>query len=100
MTRGAIAEQPVIARRLAELHGDLDAIAIIQDVITLPMLGSVFRPGVVVSDPAWGLTFEAKKHLWNMLSRLTSRVETRIISDRDLLREVIHLSAKGRNRND
>ncbi len=91
LTRGGIVENEKAKRRLAELHGDLDAMEMIQRRVVrpLPVIGHSFME-------FYGVTFEGKKHLWNMLSRLTSRVEKAIISDRDLQREVIHLAAKGR----
>jgi hypothetical protein len=87
LTKGMQIENEIAKRKLAGVHGDLDAIRLIQVKLTL---------GLVRDGRIGGITFEGKKHLWNMISRLTSRVESAILSDRDLLREVIHLAAKGR----
>jgi len=81
------AENQAELRKLAELHGDLDAIARIQ---------ASLRCDLRTPANPYGITFEGKKHLWNALSRLTSRVESSIISNRELQRELIHLAAKAR----
>ena len=81
LTRGGIIENEREKIKLAQLHGDLDAIGIIQE-------RAVYSLSFV--------SFEGKKHLWNMLSRLTKRVDDVILKDGAMVREVIHLAAKGR----
>lgn len=86
MTSGMQRENELEKIRLAQLHGDLDAIVLCTQMAVLP-----------VGIAPWAITFEGKKHLWNMISRLTKRVDDVILKDGMLVREVIHLAAKGRN---
>lgn len=87
MTQGMQIQNALELRRLAEVHGDLQAIAILQERVAYPFLGS--------NHVANFVTFEGKKKLWNAISRLTSRVNTVILTDSKLRHEIIHLAAKG-----
>lgn len=106
MTSGMQRENELEKVKLAQLHGDLDAIAIIQDRLSYPIKThdtmtmkdrkrrAILQGfGYLFPEP---ITFEGKKHLWNMLSRLTKRVDEVILKDGAMVREVIHLAAKGR----
>lgn len=105
MTSGMQRQNELERIKLAQLHGDLDAIGIIQGrLLECPL--KVHRTAkhlkrIAVLEGmgftmAQTITFEGKKHLWNMVSRLTKRVDDVILKDGMLVREVIHLAAKGR----
>jgi hypothetical protein len=77
VTKGMKLQVNFEARRVEELHGDLQAIAI--------LLNRAKR----VKD------FATKRSLWNAYSRLSDRVHVSVLKDGQLRAEVIALAAKG-----
>ncbi len=105
MTRGMQVQAAENTRAILEIQGDLKAISLLREISRRPMKCSLGRAPDTTAELDMvinGVTFQAKKKLWNAQSRLISRVTAKLFRYEDpnslesiVARELIGLASYG-----